>query len=335
MLGVEPAPGVSAGDLEGRLNAVHPDADALTRSRAAEEAPGVAEVRRSFDMVFLLYASVVPLVTGLFFLIVTLQKAGALTLLRAIGATPGLLVSSLLIQAVSVTEVGGIGVTLLGARVPGAGPRDLADVAVFGYESAPRGVPAPPGPGEGFADELLRGEGVDRGTTILVGPARSPITIVGFVDDTNYLGQASVWVESGTWHQIQAANRPDNRLALDTVQALVVVAVIVVALFFALLTVERTALYGVLKAMGARTSTLVWGLVIQSIVVTAVASVLGGGLATLLDQVIPAGAIPYDLSTSRVVTTIGLLILAAIGGSAFSLRRVLRIDPATAIGRVT
>ena len=37
-------------------------------------------------MIFLLYGLVVPLVTGLFFLIITVQKAGSLTLLRAIGA---------------------------------------------------------------------------------------------------------------------------------------------------------------------------------------------------------------------------------------------------------
>ena len=52
----------------------------------------MADVQRSFDVIFLLFALVVPLVTGLFFLIITLQKARALTLLRAIGAPAGVLV---------------------------------------------------------------------------------------------------------------------------------------------------------------------------------------------------------------------------------------------------
>ena len=43
-----------------------------------------------------------------------------------------------------VGEVGGIGVAQLGARVPGNGPRDLADVAVFGYQLPPRDLPEPP-----------------------------------------------------------------------------------------------------------------------------------------------------------------------------------------------
>ena len=47
-----------------------------------------------------------------------------------------------------VHEVGGIGVTQLGARVPGNGPRDLVDVALFGYQTAPDGRSRATGDGE-------------------------------------------------------------------------------------------------------------------------------------------------------------------------------------------
>jgi putative ABC transport system permease protein len=73
----------------------------------------VADVQRSFDVIFLLFALVVPLVTGLFFLIITLQKARALTLLRAIGAPSGVLVRSLLVQVVIVIGGGVLLGTLL------------------------------------------------------------------------------------------------------------------------------------------------------------------------------------------------------------------------------
>jgi putative ABC transport system permease protein len=63
-------------------------------------------VRQSFQVIFLLYGLVIPCVTGLFFLIVTFQKAGALTLLRAIGAPAGRLVSALLIQSGIVLGAG-------------------------------------------------------------------------------------------------------------------------------------------------------------------------------------------------------------------------------------
>jgi putative ABC transport system permease protein len=112
----------------------------------------------------------------------------------------------------------------------------------------------------------------------------------------------------------------------------IVIAVVVIALFFALLTVERTALYGVLKAIGARSRTLFGGVVLQAVVVAAIAATLGAGLALLFDALIPAGALPYQLLPSRLITSALALVVAAIAGSAFSLRRVLRIDPASAIG---
>jgi putative ABC transport system permease protein len=113
VLGVAPADGVTDAELVDRINAVSPELDALTRDDAAAETPGVAQVQQSFQIIFLLYGLVVPCVTGLFFLIVTFQKADALTLLRAIGAPAGRLVSSLLIQVVLIVGLGLVVGTLL------------------------------------------------------------------------------------------------------------------------------------------------------------------------------------------------------------------------------
>ena len=110
---VRPEGGVSDAEVATRINDASPEADALTRAEAADETPGVAEVRQSFQVIFLLYGLVVPLVTGLFFLIVTFQKSGSLTLLRAIGARSGTLVRSLLIQVLIVMGAGiAVGVAL-------------------------------------------------------------------------------------------------------------------------------------------------------------------------------------------------------------------------------
>jgi hemin transport system permease protein len=112
-LGVAPVEGTTPAMLVGSIDATSDDLDALTRDQAADEAPGVAQVRQSFQVIFLLYALVVPFVTGLFFLIITVQKAGALTLLRAIGAPGRRLVSALLTQVVIIVGLGiAVGVTL-------------------------------------------------------------------------------------------------------------------------------------------------------------------------------------------------------------------------------
>ena len=105
-LALAPAPGVSDEQLVRRVNAASPDVEALTRADAAAKAPGVSQVKSSFLVIFLLYGLVVPLVTGLFFLIITFQKASSLTLLRAIGAPGSRLVTSLVIQVAIVLGLG-------------------------------------------------------------------------------------------------------------------------------------------------------------------------------------------------------------------------------------
>ena len=279
-----------------------------------------------------------------------------------------------------VVEVGGIGLVQLGGRVPGNGPRDLANVALFGYELEPDGVPAPPADGQAWADEVLKADGVEEGMTILLGPARTPVEIIGFVSDTSFNGQAGLWASEATWRSTLAQNRPDAQLADGVWQALIVrgdvnpdqidavtaaatdsytvddavnaipgveaqqgtfnqiigvtivVALVVIGLFFALLTVERLSLYGVLKALGARSSTIFGGLLVQAVAVTLIASTVAAALVVLLDFAIPPGSIPIFVSAGSILSSTALLLLAAAVGCTFSLRRVLKVDPASAIG---
>ena len=283
-----------------------------------------------------------------------------------------------------VTRVGGLGVLQTGARVPGRGPRDLADVAVVGYQLQPSGVPGRPRTGEGYADRVLEHAGVRVGQRLLIGPARTPVRIVGMVDNVSYSGAGTVWVAPATWRATQNANKPSAAVGTDVFQVLVVdstlptadlaraidratggatetvsiddaanavggvrqqrtvfnqiigvtiaIAVVVIALFFALLTVERTALYGVLKAIGARSRTLFAGVMVQALVVSAIAAAAGSALAVVFDAAIPAGTLPYQLVPGRLAFSAVALLIAAVIGSAFSLRRVLRVDPASAIG---
>jgi putative ABC transport system permease protein len=285
-----------------------------------------------------------------------------------------------------VARAGGLGSVQLGARVPGRGARDLVPTVLFGYELAPRGLPStPPAAGTVYADESLRAKSVGVGTVMHLGPARSAVTVVGFVSDTRYTGQGTLWGSLDTWRQVLNANRPDARVGPGVVQALVVrsgspgtaglperidratggattaltitqavdalpgvtqqrsvfnqiigvtvvIAVVVVALFFALLTVERTALYGVLKAIGSSSRTLFAGVVLQAVIVALVASLVGIIASLALNVLIPAGTIPFVATPARLAGSAVTLLVAAVVGCTFSLRRVLRIDPAAAIG---
>jgi putative ABC transport system permease protein len=105
---VQASNGVSPGTVAQRINDQVDGVEALTRQQAVDGSPGVSSVRSSFFIILLLFYLVVPLVTGLFFLIITFQKAAALTLLRAIGAPARTLVVSLLIQVVAVMLLGSV-----------------------------------------------------------------------------------------------------------------------------------------------------------------------------------------------------------------------------------
>jgi putative ABC transport system permease protein len=286
-----------------------------------------------------------------------------------------------------VEATGALGSVQLGAR-PESDPssRELIAAAVLGYELAPSGLPEePPDPGQVIADDALRAEGVETGDVLLLGPARSPVKVTGFVSDTQYSGQVSLWASLETWRAVTAENRPDLAFGDGSVQALVArtsdvdpdevaqsiddatdgatvtrtlaeaidalpgveqqrstfnqiigvtaaVAVVVIALFFALITVERTGLYGIFKAIGASSSGLFVGVAVQALVIASVASIVGMVGALALDAAIPAGSLPFRVTWSRMLTSGVLMLGAAVVGCAFSLRRVVRIDPATAIG---
>lgn len=128
LIAVSVLPGESPAVVAARIDAAVGGVEALTRQQAVDGSPGVSSVRSSFAIVLALFYLVVPLVTGLFFLIVTFQKASALTLLRAIGAPAGVLVRALLTQVVLVMAAGSLvafglyagalqGVKNLGVRV--------------------------------------------------------------------------------------------------------------------------------------------------------------------------------------------------------------------------
>ncbi len=288
------------------------------------------------------------------------------------------------IEAVpGVAKTFGLGFALVGARVPGE--TELADVAVAGYEGAVSGVPAPPPPGEAWADRQLEASGVEQGDRLLLGPARVPVTVRGFVDDTNFLQQGGLWVEPGTWRVVLEKSRPGAAVGPGTFQVVTLrtepgadaanvaaridaatdgatstltvddailaipgikeqnavftqiilvtfaVAGLVVALFFALLTLERIGIFGVLKAIGASSRQLIAGLVTQALAVSGVAFLIGGACAFLLSLAIPP-QVPIQLTVSRAVfVAVGILLMALIGG-AISLRRIVKVDPASVIG---
>ncbi len=70
----------------------------------------------------------------------------------------------------------------------------------------------------------------------------------------------------------------------------------------------------------------------QAITITAIAATVGLAMIAAAALGLPPGTLPFAVTWPRLLGSVWLLLLAAIVGSAFSLRTVLRIDPAQAIG---
>lgn len=115
LVAVRPADGVDPGELTARIDGSVDGVEALTNTEAVESSPGVSAVNQSFQIILALAFGVVTLVVAFFFLILTVQKAKPLTLLRAVGAPSAYLVRNLLVQIVAVMAAGivlGIGFVL-------------------------------------------------------------------------------------------------------------------------------------------------------------------------------------------------------------------------------
>lgn len=285
-----------------------------------------------------------------------------------------------------VAQAGPVGVLLTG----GTGPDGDLDVAVFGVDPASAGMPTSlvegrlPEPGEdgvAAADTALRGNGVALGSTISVGGVGA--TVVGFVEETSFQLQPSMWTSVATWRAMRDAVRPELRGQADAVNAIAVqgqsddpealaaaitaavpdttvltsqqamlaipgveqqnstlqsiiwitfaVAGLVVALFFALLVLEKRSLFAVLKAIGTSNGSLALGVVLQAAGASAAAVAIGAVLARAFGLVIPE-TVPALFRTESLLTTAIAVVAFGVLGSLFSLRRISRIDPATAIG---
>lgn len=143
-------------------------------------------------------------------------------------------------------------------------------------------------------------------------------------------GTTSSLTESGAVRAIPGIKEQDATFSA-IIGATIFVVGLVVALFFALLILERAGIYAVLKAVGAPSRTLVAGVIVQAVVVALGAFAIGGFLTFLLSLVIPPG-VPLQFELGRAVFLLVAVLVAAVVGALVTFRRIIRIEPAAAIG---
>lgn len=107
------------------------------------------------------------------------------------------------------------------------------------------------------------------------------------------------------------------------------VAALIVGSLIYLSALERTRDFAVFKALGVTTGSVLAGLILQAVLVTLVAAVLGGVLAVVLGPLFPMlVVISASAFLSLVVTAVLIGLLASLAG----LRHAVTIDPVLAFG---
>ncbi len=110
-----------------------------------------------------------------------------------------------------------------------------------------------------------------------------------------------------------------------------VVAAVVIALFFALITLEKRTQLAILKAIGAPSRYLATGILAQSLIISLASLATGLLLSRLVAAVLPS-SVPVTFRAATAVNIATATIVTGTIGAAFSFHRVTRIDPASALG---
>lgn len=164
----------------------------------------------------------------------------------------------------------------------------------------------------------------------------SAVAVQGADDLSETLAAALPQYDVGTRQDV-LEGLPGYSSEMSTVQMILgflfLIASLVMAAFFYVITLQKTSQFGVLKAIGAKTRTLTLDMVGQVVLLTIIGAALGAVLANVVAALIPAN-VPFSLSNQLVAGYSVVLVVVAVLGSLLSAARIARIDPLIAIGRV-
>ncbi|MDM5279087.1 ABC transporter permease [Paenibacillus silvae] len=113
---------------------------------------------------------------------------------------------------------------------------------------------------------------------------------------------------------------------------LYVISAFVLAVFFYVITIQKTSQFGILKAIGTRNGYLAGSVSLQVLLLSVGSLVISVLLVRLFESVLPT-SMPFQLGISTLALTCALFILMSMAGSLFSVWKVTKIDALDAIGR--
>ncbi|MDT7784746.1 MAG: hemin transport system permease protein [Pseudonocardiales bacterium] len=114
---------------------------------------------------------------------------------------------------------------------------------------------------------------------------------------------------------------------------LFVISALVIGAFFTVWTIQRSADIAVLKALGTSTATLLGDALGQALVLLITGTAIGTALAAAIGTAV-RDTVPFLLEPATVLTPAATTVLLGALGAALAVRRVVTVDPLTALGSV-
>ncbi|MER2226547.1 MAG: ABC transporter permease [Carnobacterium sp.] len=114
---------------------------------------------------------------------------------------------------------------------------------------------------------------------------------------------------------------------------LIIISAFIIGVFFYVLTNQKTQQFGVLKAIGGSNGFVIKTVISQVFVLSAISIIVGIGLTYLTAAVLPEG-MPFNLKLPMVFIYSIVLLAISVLSSLFSVIKISKIDPLTALGRL-
>lgn len=112
---------------------------------------------------------------------------------------------------------------------------------------------------------------------------------------------------------------------------LVAIAAIVIGIFIYVLTLQKSSMFGVMKAQGISSGYISRSVLAQTFLLATIGVGIGLVLTVLTSFVLPP-VVPYSTNILFLAAITFLLVIFAVLGALFSVRTVVKIDPLEAIG---
>lgn len=213
--------------------------------------------------------------------------------------------------------------------------------------------------------------GISIGDTIKLAGSDKKFKIVGFTDNARFSVAPVLYTSIGAYQEIRFEKEddsenarinaivtrgkikevPDDLVATDIskfinelpgynaqvltfgfmIGFLIVIAAIVIGIFIYVLTMQKSEIFGVMKAQGISSRYIAFSVIAQTFLL-ATSGVLIGGLATIGTALVLPAAVPFQINLLFFASISVMMILIAMLGAFFSVRTIVKIDPLKAIG---